>query len=403
MQTIILIVLLTITSSTVAQTYGPTKAGDLLWNIAGKVRPNKSITRYQAMLALLKANPQAFQISCNLNTLKIGKILTIPLNMQELTSKEAVNEFYRQHDEWQDFRRKNKQIICHSTMEKSIVEVPSIKISNIDTKITSTETFETIIPEEVTPKQSAITILSPQTIQILTNNESKKSEYLTLIQNIWDDIQTWFYSISYLYQILFSVLIIFFSIFLLLSLFSLISRNKIDKPDSVNVEEILPTENNSIPEQSNKMKENLDTVRAYLAEDEAQRIKKLLREVIQNGTEEQRTEAQQLYEIDKKMSYLKLTDTQSINTNLTSIEKINKLIPAQLPLVKNKEQVFSLVDEVFMILDEELNAQGELIDSYIARQQEIVNSNIAASYASNYQVVEEEQLRHPELKSTRRL
>ena len=56
MRIIISIILIIINNFTIAQTYGPTKTGDLLWNIAGEVRPDKSISRYQAMLSLLKAN-----------------------------------------------------------------------------------------------------------------------------------------------------------------------------------------------------------------------------------------------------------------------------------------------------------------------------------------------------------
>ena len=408
MQTIILIILLAITSSTIAQTYGPTKAGDLLWNIAGQVRPNKSITRYQSMLALLKANPQAFQIPCNLNTLRIGKVLQIPVNMQELTKKEAVNEFYRQRDEWKNFRK--KQIICRSTEEQSIVKVPTTAqiidpTIEAKVKVTSTETFERIVPEKSIYKQSE-NIKPPITSQVLMTNEFEEIESFTLIQSIWNDIEIWFYNISYLHQILFLTLTTLFSISLLLLLFSSIfrSRKSIDKENSISTEEILPMESDTTKssEKSDKMKEKLDTVRSYLAEDEDNRIQRILREVMQNGTEEQRVEAQQLYEINKKMSYLKLTDTQSINTNLYNMEKINKLMPTDSPLPKDKEQVFNLIDEIFIRLDEELDTQGKLIDSYIARQQEIVSSNVT-SYENSYQVVEEDSLKRPDLKPTRRL
>ncbi|HHB92840.1 MAG TPA: hypothetical protein ENK59_06495 [Thioploca sp.] len=417
MQTIILIILLTITSSTFAQTYGPTKAGDLLWNIAGKVRPNESITRYQAMLALLKANPQAFQIPCNLNTLKVGKILQIPSNMQELTKKEAVNEFYRQRDEWKDFRK--KQIICKST--QSILKIPIIKPTvESNSKITPTETFETIVPKQPIKHDVKPVVISQLSINNESDDEfettipkhnikpvsqssieSDEIESFALIQSTWYDVKTWFYSLAYIYQVLVLTLI---SISLLL-LFALVFRNKkvIDKEKTINTEEALSIDSkqSELPKKSDKMRDKLDAVRAYLAEDEDNRIQKLLRDVMQNGTDEQRVEAQQLYEINKKMSYLKLADTQSINTNFNNIEQINKLIPDELPLAK--DQVFDLIDKVFLMLDEELNAQGKLIDSYIARQQKVVNSNIT-NYENSYPIVEDENsLKRPDLKPTRKL
>ena len=63
---------------------------------------------------------------------------------------------------------------------------------------------------------------------------------------------------------------------------------------------------NTSPDNSaaDKIKEKLDNVRSYLAEEE-QFIQRTLREVIQKGTPEQQIEAKQLYEISKKINYLK--------------------------------------------------------------------------------------------------
>ena len=60
-----------------AERYGPTSQKDTLWDIALKTRPDKSITVNQMMLALLKANPTAFQ-RANINGLKAGHTLVIP-------------------------------------------------------------------------------------------------------------------------------------------------------------------------------------------------------------------------------------------------------------------------------------------------------------------------------------
>ena len=80
-------------------TYGPIQSGDRLWDIALQLRPNPSISRHQVMIALLKANPQAFRIPCNLNSLKIGNRLRIPslAEMQILTPAQALAEFNRQN------------------------------------------------------------------------------------------------------------------------------------------------------------------------------------------------------------------------------------------------------------------------------------------------------------------
>lgn len=65
-------------SSTLATSeYGPVASGETLWEIATTTRPNEAVTLNQMMLALLRANPQAFYQD-NVNTLKRGAILRIP-------------------------------------------------------------------------------------------------------------------------------------------------------------------------------------------------------------------------------------------------------------------------------------------------------------------------------------
>lgn len=56
--------------------YGPVAAGETLWGIASKVRPNLSVSMAQVMEAIFQANPQAF--SGTYETLKKGATLSIP-------------------------------------------------------------------------------------------------------------------------------------------------------------------------------------------------------------------------------------------------------------------------------------------------------------------------------------
>lgn len=67
-------------SSTQAETY-TIKANDTLWEIARDVRPNKSISIQQMMIALQALNPHAF-INDNINLLKRGKVLRVPNTAQ---------------------------------------------------------------------------------------------------------------------------------------------------------------------------------------------------------------------------------------------------------------------------------------------------------------------------------
>lgn len=83
--------------------YGPVKGDDTLWSIATRMRPNQAISPQQMMMALLKANPDAFYDN-NVNRLKKGYVLRIddPSMITAMSHAEAVSELSRQNRAWQD-------------------------------------------------------------------------------------------------------------------------------------------------------------------------------------------------------------------------------------------------------------------------------------------------------------
>ena len=84
--------------------YGVTGRGDTLWTIASKVRPNERTSVQQTMLALQRANPEAF-ISNNINLLKAGYVLRIPdeSEIRAETLEEADVEVLVQNQEFEDY------------------------------------------------------------------------------------------------------------------------------------------------------------------------------------------------------------------------------------------------------------------------------------------------------------
>jgi pilus assembly protein FimV len=84
------------------QTYGPVQRSETLWSIARRARPeNSSLDVNQAMLAIYRANPEAF--AGNINRLKRGAILRLPERdeFDRLGRGEAFAEVSRQNDQWQ--------------------------------------------------------------------------------------------------------------------------------------------------------------------------------------------------------------------------------------------------------------------------------------------------------------
>ncbi|WP_275096800.1 FimV family protein [Sedimenticola hydrogenitrophicus] len=92
--------------SPAATSYGPVQRTDTLWLIAGKVQPDARFSRNRIMIALLKANPEAFHRG-NINLLKRGALLTIPTpgEMAAVTEAEARAAVRQQMAEWREGRR----------------------------------------------------------------------------------------------------------------------------------------------------------------------------------------------------------------------------------------------------------------------------------------------------------
>lgn len=78
-----------------------TRRGDTLWSIAERVRGSAGLTNNQMMLALYRANPDAFL--GNINALKAGAILRVPPGdeVSAPTVSEANNVVKQQIDSWQ--------------------------------------------------------------------------------------------------------------------------------------------------------------------------------------------------------------------------------------------------------------------------------------------------------------
>ena len=88
--------------SSTAREYGPVQRNQTLWDIAVETRPDDSVSVHQMMMALLRANPDAFS-GGNVNNLRAGAILRVPerSDIESLTVADARREFARQTQEWQ--------------------------------------------------------------------------------------------------------------------------------------------------------------------------------------------------------------------------------------------------------------------------------------------------------------
>ena len=93
------------TASSAGGEYGPVGANETLWEIALQVRPSRDLSVQQTMLAIQRANPDAF-INGNINLLRRGQVLRIPSrgDIQSLGQAQAVRQVAQQNQDWNEAR-----------------------------------------------------------------------------------------------------------------------------------------------------------------------------------------------------------------------------------------------------------------------------------------------------------
>jgi pilus assembly protein FimV len=109
----------------VTDQYGPVRRSETLWDIAKQLRPGSDISMQQMMLALQRANPEAF-IGNNINNLRAGAVLRVP-DRDELLSmsrSDSVREARRQYDEWRAARSAKTAAIQETQAETSPAPAP---------------------------------------------------------------------------------------------------------------------------------------------------------------------------------------------------------------------------------------------------------------------------------------
>ncbi len=89
-----------VTSGPDGDSYGPVRANETLWRISERLSADSNASLNQMMVALYRANPEAF--SGNINRLRRGAILRVPRGSEltSISSREATAEVQRQHQEW---------------------------------------------------------------------------------------------------------------------------------------------------------------------------------------------------------------------------------------------------------------------------------------------------------------
>ena len=124
-------------------TYGPVAPNDTLWSLASQLRPDASISVQQMMVALLRANPEAFWQD-NINSLKAGAVMRIPAREEivGLGQGDALSQAKQHNALWEEYRQASASAVTTAPEGEPTV---SAAIENETTE--PTETLGTVTEE----------------------------------------------------------------------------------------------------------------------------------------------------------------------------------------------------------------------------------------------------------------
>ncbi len=335
--TTLIIAGMTFPLSIYAKEYGPLKTGDSLWEIAAKIAPSDTVSRYQTIIALQKLNPDAFSVSCNINSLKINVVIQAPSleQAEALTADQAFEEYTRQNEAWKN--RKKQDIVCPPVTAPVATTTETTPVVKNDT-VQPIEIKETLPNESLTNTQDvpietlATADTTESTVEVSTNDDNvqpivSENEQINPLPAISfsTDFMSWtnlsiLLIVGFILATLLSWLLYRQSSqkyvqqrVLLKNPFSdhldEISLHIVD-PDAEKSRERLKviavnsTGKSTGHSEANNLRSKLTTARMYLAEGNVKEVHELLDEVIKQGSPTQRQEAQQLLKITQSMKEL---------------------------------------------------------------------------------------------------
>ncbi|MDA0823034.1 MAG: hypothetical protein O3C28_11500 [Proteobacteria bacterium] len=142
---------------------GPVQTNDTLWSIASANLPDGSTSVQQMMLALLRANADAFGDG-NINVLKRGAILRLPDpdDIGSLTRAEAMAEVQQQNQLWANYRDSvANRVAQEPAMQESAPEQDSLTATDMDADELG-DSVQEETPEVTTPSDGRLELVAPQ-------------------------------------------------------------------------------------------------------------------------------------------------------------------------------------------------------------------------------------------------
>lgn len=121
-------------------TLGTVQASDTAWGLALRHRPDAGVSVQRMMIALLRANPEAFA-NGNINQLRRGAVMRMPAqaDLDGVSQQEAVAEVARQHQLWEEYRQGASAAAPAQPLSTPAPAAPAAGGDDIDAALAATE------------------------------------------------------------------------------------------------------------------------------------------------------------------------------------------------------------------------------------------------------------------------
>ncbi len=185
--------------------YGPVETGDTLWSIASAAAQASSVSVQHMMLAILRANPEAF-IENNINGLKRGAILQIPeVADDSLNQAEALAQVNAQHGLWDEYKGRVASHVSEQPVATAAT-TESVQAESSTSGVEETDEAELRLisesDQETGSDQSSATdsaasidglnrdlALANESIEVLALENAELKDKLTETEGIIDDLK----------------------------------------------------------------------------------------------------------------------------------------------------------------------------------------------------------------------
>ncbi|EIJ41631.1 FimV N-terminal domain protein [Beggiatoa alba B18LD] len=127
-----------------------------LWQVAGQMRTDATVTRQQILLGLLQTNPDVFIYPCNVFSIKLGSSVNVPdeATLQQIDRISAIQQIGQQILAWDDHLSGRATLPCEAVINTAETSANTETVAPVETATPAPSTTETAPEASTTPTET---------------------------------------------------------------------------------------------------------------------------------------------------------------------------------------------------------------------------------------------------------